>query len=41
MFVYISSATANVQFDIQAISTKLAEIPTSSMFKDFLQQICL
>lgn len=39
LFVYISSATANTQFDIQSISAKLNGIPTSHTYQDYRKEI--
>ena len=39
LFVYISSATANTQFDIQSISAKLNGIPTSHTYQDYREEI--
>lgn len=39
LFVYMSSATANTQFDIQSISAKLNGIPSSHTYQDYRQEI--
>ena len=41
LFVYVSSATANVQFDIQAISHKLTDIPAAQTYNDYKTQLPL